>query len=282
MPAGVPGITLTGGDGPDVLLGKANDDRLDGGRGNDLLLGHGGNDFLTGGPESPYGPDGKIVDLPDNDTLLGGAGRDTLAGGIGNDYLSGGSGDDSLSGGWGNDTLLGGAGNDTLVGGRYGLETFPDDNLLIGGRGDDSLEGNLGNDTLLGGAGNDTLFGSGGADILVGGGGADVFRLGYFAPTLPGTWMDKSDRILDFQDGVDKLDVSLLRTGNNTALPFTFLGEAPFTGTGPEIHVVHTDDATLVEVNFIFLGQLHGTPDDPGGILRLDGYHALSASDFIL
>ncbi|MDB5319266.1 MAG: hypothetical protein JWN40_897, partial [Phycisphaerales bacterium] len=67
-------VTLTGGDGNDLLLGGAYADLLQGDAG--------------------------------NDTLFGGQGNDTLHGNDGNDYLSGGPGADQLFGDAGNDQLV--------------------------------------------------------------------------------------------------------------------------------------------------------------------------------
>ncbi len=66
-------VTLTGGNGKDLLEGNGATDTLDGGPGDDKLTGSGGGDVLAGG-------DG-------DDELQGGAGRDRLDGGAGNDLL---------------------------------------------------------------------------------------------------------------------------------------------------------------------------------------------------
>ena len=124
------------------------------------------------------------------------AGPDTLDGGAGNDDLDGREGNDSLIGGEGNDTLDGGVGNDTLD----------------GGVGNDTLFGWTGNNTLIGGADDDTLYGGHGEDSLEGGGGADsfVFR----------RWQG-ADTIADFEDGIDRIDLSELRVGRYEAVNAT-------------------------------------------------------------
>jgi len=68
------GDTLTGGTGPDQILGRDGADSISGGTGSDNLFGNGGNDTITGG-------DG-------NDTLHGGAGTDNLTGGLGSDVFA--------------------------------------------------------------------------------------------------------------------------------------------------------------------------------------------------
>jgi Ca2+-binding RTX toxin-like protein len=50
LSAGTALLTLSGGDGDDVLLGGAGDDTLLGGAGDDVLIGGPGNDTLDGGP----------------------------------------------------------------------------------------------------------------------------------------------------------------------------------------------------------------------------------------
>ncbi len=79
--------------------------------------------------------------------------------------------------------LVGGALNDTLIGGAGG-------DLLSGGAGQDSLSGGFGNDILMDGTGMDTLSGGAGADI--------------FVLTRDGA----DDVILDYQLGVDRLDLT--------------------------------------------------------------------------
>ena len=88
---------------------------------------------------------------------------------------------------------------------------------MNGGLGDDTLYGDVvglsggvghGNDRLFGGEGSDTLFGGGGADILDGGIGQDALTGGDGADRFRfvGNW--DFDTVLDYQDGVDKIDLS--------------------------------------------------------------------------
>ena len=67
----IAGLTLTGANGPDILVGRDSADVIDGGAGDDFMDGAGGNDILNGGVG--------------NDILLGSAGNDTLDGGTGAD-----------------------------------------------------------------------------------------------------------------------------------------------------------------------------------------------------
>jgi VCBS repeat-containing protein len=88
------GVSLSGGNGNDSLVGTGGEDMLNGGNGNDVLSGLGGHDVLIGGNGT--------------DTLYGGAGNDVLAGGNGNDVMSGGTGADTFEfgRGGGSDTIL--------------------------------------------------------------------------------------------------------------------------------------------------------------------------------
>lgn len=162
---------------------------MTGGPGDDLLHGTGANDTVFGeaAHDTIYGHDGA-------DWLYGGAGDDVLDGGAGADRLYGGAGNDRLTGATGKDRLYGGAGNDTLS----------------GGKGDDQIWGATGDDLLRGGAGNDTLTPGLGADRLEGGAGADVFVWADIAESANDT---TRDRVLDFEVGIDRVDISALSTG---------------------------------------------------------------------
>lgn len=100
---------------------------------------------------------------------------------FGNDYV-GTRWNDTMAGGVGDDRLDGSAGHDFLQG---------DD-------GRDELVGGIGRDTLVGGTGNDLLKAGAGNDRMTGGAGADRFVFG----TSFG-----QDRITDFENGIDKLDL---------------------------------------------------------------------------
>ncbi|MFM9106321.1 MAG: calcium-binding protein [Chloroflexota bacterium] len=188
-PAGVdasrtPRCTISGTNGPDVLIGTPRRDVICGLGGDDVLVGLGGNDLLIGGNgnDSLYGggmPGGVVVSarLDGADVLQGGSGNDAIDGGAGNDAGSGGAGADSLAGGAGNDDLSGDAGNDVVDGGAGDDTAAGGDGLdnLIGDSGNDDLSGGGGDDTLSGHTGDDDLFGDAGDDMLDGGPGADTF-----------------------------------------------------------------------------------------------------------
>lgn len=204
-------------------------DVIHGEGGNQTLRGHSGNDFLHAGviDEESYNGDGYgfpeyieispgswIPKRENEDKLYGGTGHDVLVGGSGKDLLDGGSGNDYLIGDalhfldqpnkpaifseHGNDVLIGGPGNDFLHsgGGEF--------NFLDGGPGDDYLESGEESghrfNILDGGPGNDTLKSAGYNDVLIGGPGRDTFD-------VFGDGEGDHVKIVDFQDGVDKIKV---------------------------------------------------------------------------
>ncbi|MGD1855474.1 MAG: G8 domain-containing protein [Leptolyngbyaceae cyanobacterium] len=120
-----------------------------------------------------------------------------------------------LSGTKGGDTLEGSAGADIIDGGR-GADT------IFGGDGDDLILGSWGGDTIDGGAGNDTINAGPGGDLLTGGTGNDVF-------VLEQEKHAKTDTITDFEQGLDRLEVSAvisfgaLDTNNDGFVDNTFL-----------------------------------------------------------
>lgn len=154
---------------------------------------------------------------------------------------------------------------DDLAEGLGGL-----DDLFGAGSGNDVLIGSGGIDALFGGAQDDLLDGGGGADLLTGGDGGDIFvfgpgdttdpvdiNLGFFTinwapPASPsGAVLGGMDVIRDFEDGVDKIDVSAFGSG----LVFDGYDSGPSQppgGNNREIHVVqagsNTEDA-IVYIN---------------------------------
>lgn len=177
----------------------------------------------------------KISGYAGNDTLIGGAYADTLLGGLGNDSLFGAGGNDELRGGNGVDILRGGAGDDALYAG-------PSAN---------------GADTLFGGAGNDLLF-FGNRAILTGGQGADTFFFRNGA--------DES-HITDFQDGVDKINLTFM--GVHSFQELTIIPALPGSGLQNSVAVFFksAEQGAVVPHAFIVDNQTHAV--------------SLDASDFI-
>ncbi|QHQ36104.1 calcium-binding protein [Algicella marina] len=173
-----------------VSVAAPDGDALSGGGSVEILVNTGtliGDVTLNGGDDVYFGTNGRVIGVVD-----GGAGDDILRGGDEDNDLDGGTGDDMLRGGGGDDELRGSAGHDELRGDAG-------DDLVSGGGGHDLMFGGLGDDDLKGFGGDDTLNGGQGDDLLSGGSGADVFQFYRNAG---------EDRIWDFQNGTDKIDMT--------------------------------------------------------------------------
>jgi Ca2+-binding RTX toxin-like protein len=160
--------------------------------------------------------------------LSGAAGIDTLNGGDGNDILDGGVGGDLLFGGLGDDfiyvesiddivTEYAGEGIDTVSSSiNYALTANVENLNLTGGANgtgnglDNFIVGNSGSNRLDGGAGNDKLIGGDGIDYFTGGAGADTFvdQINTTPKVQTKLGNLSFDYVLDFQSGVDKIDLS--------------------------------------------------------------------------
>ncbi|TAE33170.1 MAG: phosphatase PAP2 family protein [Alphaproteobacteria bacterium] len=130
--------TLEGGEGSDALYGGAGKDRLIG-NGYDIVLGDAGNDRLDASAGDGY------------NSLMGGEGADRLFGTT-YDVMHGGDGDDYLvSFGAGYNSLHGDDGNDVL-------RSNADYDYLDGGSGDDIFHLSGVHSTVVGGSGDDILY----------------------------------------------------------------------------------------------------------------------------
>jgi Ca2+-binding RTX toxin-like protein len=189
-------LAVDGGDGRDIVITGAGDDRVVGGLGNDLAWMGAGDDVFFWDPGEG------------SDWVNGGTGRDTLD-------FDGSSADERMtvsSSGHvvtlfrdvGNVTMTlkhierididGGAGNDRIYGSHQALSSV--DLLVNGDDGHDRIEGGAGDDRLGGDAGNDRLTGNEGADRFV-----------FGAENANGT--REHDRIHDYdQDEGDVVDIA--------------------------------------------------------------------------
>jgi Ca2+-binding RTX toxin-like protein len=147
--------------------------------------------------------DGQVIGVPGVIGYLSIGGIENLMGTGRADRLTGRETANQLDGGGGNDTLSGLAGNDTLIG-------LAGADVLSGGEGDDVLRGGKGNDTLTGGAG------------------ADDFVFGR---------RDGTDRITDFEDGVDDIAIAGV----------TRLGQITFTDVAAGVRLVANGTTVIVE-----------------------------------
>ncbi len=134
--------------------------------------------------------------------------------------------------------ILGGPTSETLNGGTL-------DDIINGGRGNDILRGNGGDDILVDGRGSDRLFGGAGADtfVLVADG--------------------QLDRIMDFQVGLDRLEISsfqMLYSPDQLDFTTTTYGaRIVFRNEIIEIHSQTGDGLTLTQV----FGTSFDGPDRP-------------------
>ena len=190
------------------VFGTGAAESITGSQGNDIVHGGGGNDNIigAGGQDVAWGGAG-------NDLVAGNEGQDFVGGGVGNDTVDGGQGDDFVTGGAGIDSLLGGEGRD----------------VLMGGDGADSVDGGVGRDTLIAGLG---------ADKVTGGDDADVF---VFTEGDSGAGLTQLDTVLDFEVGLDKLDL----TGFQKQLTVV----AAFTNHTYEMMFTDSDTGTTVKID---------------------------------
>lgn len=144
--------------------------------------------------------------------------------------------------------------------------------------GNDWLFGDADNDVLTGGNGNDRLFGGAGADSLNGGAGNDQLTDSYDIDLMSGgteadrlifTDLDEFfgvvgaglDRITDFQNGIDLIDLSAM--------------DAPVqSGRGSGVQFYRHGGNTIVSIGF-------NTPTALD-VIQLDGVYVLTAADFAL
>lgn len=174
--------------GDDRLVGGASGDTMDGGAGDDRYVGGGGRDiFLLGA-----GDQDKVVDFtPGEDRLdVSAWGSQSLeelviTGRAGKIFLH-----DAVSG----DRAVVVEPGATLEPGGVSADMFifapVTDLVLTGGAGANALKGRAGDDRLDGRAGADSYWGGGGADTFVIGAGA------------------RADKVRDWQEGQDQLDLS--------------------------------------------------------------------------
>ena len=273
----------------DILRGDDKANALLGGQG-DRLYGMGGDDQLLMG-----GMLGSILDGGDGiDSVSLITSRDvfTSNGGVASEIATMGVVIDLSRGTVLNDGF-GNGGKMINVENVYAFSEF--DSRITGSSANNSLTSGVGDDRLSGLAGDDMLIGGLGQDYLIGGEGADTFVFSGFAvedSDLDGVLevgagssaatVNAADRIMDFnaQQG-DRIDLSRvdaigLSDGSSPLdQALTWRGTSRFTGAAGEARYQVKNGATYIylEVN----GEAGADM-----VIRLDGVHALSASDFIL
>jgi serralysin len=112
----------------------------------------------------------------------------------------------------------------------------------VGGPSRDYLVGNNAGNTLDGGAGDDVLNGLGGADRLYGGSGADEFRF---------TELGATDRIADYEPGVDFLNLSFIDADAKSDGDQAFSVVAAFSKTPGQLTLAwdNTHNQTVVSLD---------------------------------
>lgn len=98
---------------------------------------------------------------------------------------------------------------------------------LTGSRSDELISGGAGKDRIDGGGGNDVIVGGAAADNLTGGSGSDVFRFTALSDSYRNATTSYSDRITDFNDATDRLDLTALGltglgSGHNGTVKVTY------------------------------------------------------------
>ncbi len=132
----------------------------------------------------------------------------------------------------------------------------------------DNLPGTEGEDDIRGFAGEDTIDGGLGRDFMRGGDDADTFVFDSIDDS--GATKGTSDRILDFEQGVDTIDLS-----DMIPETFTFIGTANFTGAN-QVRVQETAGGlSIVEINV-------DADLAADSAIRLPDVSGLTSDDFIL
>lgn len=262
---------LDGGEGSDLLSGGLGNDLYIVDNAADLVteISGQGNDEVRASVHYKLGAFADVetlraIDLESTSPieLVGNGMGQSLIGNAGNNLLNGLGGDDVLTGNGGNDVMDGGTGNDTMLGGLGGDLYYVDSALDViietSGQGFDEvrttvsydlgaladieilrvldansttavrLTGNGMGQTLVGNAGDNVLNGLGGDDILSGGSGNDIFVF---------TEIGWTDRITDFERGVDKIDLRAIDAVSSLAgdQAFTYIADAAFTGIAGQL-----------------------------------------------
>ncbi|UFH51105.1 M10 family metallopeptidase C-terminal domain-containing protein [Pseudomonas sp. KNUC1026] len=277
--------SLVGSDGAETFYGLAGNDTIVGGGGDDIIVGGAGADTLTGGA----GRDTFVYNSLQDSYRNYGAnpvdqGDDITDFNVSSDKIDlSALGITGLGDGHGSTVqlVLNSAGTKTYLksrdedanGNRFELaldgnhmNDLTAGNFVFASPSGKVITGTSGNDVLIGTSGNDTLVGGLGADKLTGGAGADIFRFDTITDSFRNATTSKSDLILDFDAGQDKIDVS--------KLGFTGLGD----GKNGTLQVVYNASSDRT-----YLKDLDADANGNRFELALAGNHSqdLTASQFV-
>lgn len=140
----------------------------------------------------------------------------------------------------------------------------------IGGSGNDVIVGNNAANIIHGGAGNDVIYGGGGQDQLYGGSGNDIFVFSAVSDSL----FKSPDKIMDFETGIDKIDLSFFNHGDKGAGFIHFVDD--FSGQAGEALLTYNSQSNLSELALNINGQAA-----PDFLVQIVG-QANTATDFIV
>jgi len=132
-----------------------------------------------------------------------------------------------------------GDGDDENIYGLGGADT------IRGNGGDDCLFGGDGNDNMRGGSGDDVLNGGVGRDVLAGQAGADTFDYDSLADST--TASSGRDRIVDFENDIDLIDLSDIDANTLAGGDQAFTFVTGFSGTAGELQIRAVGAGQLVE-----------------------------------
>lgn len=114
----------------------------------------------------------------------------------------------------------------------------------IGGSGNDVIVGNAANNAIKGGAGDDVIYGGSGQDQLWGESGSDIFVFSDLNDSLTRS----PDKILDFESGKDKIDLSFFNHGDRGSDFIQFVDH--FSGQAGEVLLSYDTQSNLSELTF--------------------------------
>ncbi|WP_269580737.1 M10 family metallopeptidase C-terminal domain-containing protein [Roseibium sp. Sym1] len=274
---------IFGAAGSDIIRGGGGNDTLEGGLSNDVIAGGTGIDTAIYEASSAF----VFINLSDNrtesggeaqgdklvsienivgsshdDVITGDANANTIEGGAGNDMLYGWHGDDILRGGAGNDVIRGGFGGDMIYG-DAGNDTvdyqqsnasvtvnLTSSSTLTGG----SAQGDrlYGIENIIGSAHTDYLTGDNGANVIDGGGGDDTLRGLGGADTFRFTTTGSHKLIMDFQKGVDVVEITIGADAFSDLVIADYYGEAMVIYAGGSILLSTLTQAQVTADDFIF------------------------------
>jgi Ca2+-binding RTX toxin-like protein len=239
------------------------------------LTNHLVHDYATGTADTISGVE-DVTGSQYGDMILGDNAANTIRTGRGDGSLALGTSeiDDVVYAGGGNDTIFGSGwifgedGDDTIT-----LEFSVIGNIASGGGGNDRILGSgSSSESITGGSGNDRIQGGAGGDILTGDGtdfpgaavpSADTFVFddgdGFFGNREANTW---DDVVKDFQDGLDKFDLSAVDSHTAQLSPYLAFGSNPagvqvaygvggYFGFAGVFFVENATLATLTQADFI-------------------------------